>query len=240
MSSQNSRRKKKTNNYSSKYGVNLVAELYPTSAVAEQFRTIMTNISFTNMNNSIKSMMITSADPSEGKSTFSANLAVTYAKQGRNVILIDGDMRKPTVHKTFNVSNQKGLSTILSGNSTIEETIKYTSVDNLNVIPSGPIPHNASSLLGNNVFKDIMNKFNKPNDLIIVDVPPVNTMTDASIVSTIVDGTILVVPQGLAEKKNVRLAVSQLQKVNANILGAVMNMSKDNIADDYYNYYYSK
>ncbi|CAI2647993.1 Tyrosine-protein kinase YwqD [Apilactobacillus kunkeei] len=234
------RKNKKLNTDSAKYGVNLVSELYPTSAIAEQFRTVMTNISFANVDNKSQSIMITSADPSEGKSTFSANLAVTYAKQGRNVVLIDADMRKPTIHKTFNVGNQKGLSTILSGNSTIEDTIKYTSIDNLNVITSGPIPPNASALLGNNKFSEIIDKFSKPNDLIIVDVPPVNTMTDASIISTSVDGTIMVIPQGIAEKKGVRQAVSQLRKVNANILGAVMNMSHEHIVDDYYYYYYSK
>lgn len=232
--------KKKINDDSAKYGVNLVAELYPTSAIAEQFRTVMTNISFSNVDGSIKSMMVTSADPSEGKSTFSANLAITYAEQGRNVILVDADMRKPTVHKTFNISNQTGLSTILSGKSTVEDTIKYTSIDNLNVITSGPIPPNASALLGNQKINDIIKKFNQPNDLVIIDVPPVNTMTDASIISTMVDGTIVVIPQGVAEKKKIKLALKQLKNVNANILGAVMNMSSDELSDNYYYYYYSK
>lgn len=231
--------KKKLNDDSSKYGVNLVSELYPTSVVAEQFRTVMTNISFANMNNSIKSLMITSSDPSEGKSTVSANLAVTYARQGRNVILVDADMRKPTVHKTFNVSNQKGLSTILSGNSSIEDAIRYTTIPNLNVITSGPIPPNASALLGNRKIREIIEKFNKSNDLVIIDVPPVNTMADASIVATTVDSTILVTPQGLSDKKSTQMAIDQLNKVNANILGAIMNMTKSNVRNDYY-YYYTK
>ncbi|TMT01284.1 CpsD/CapB family tyrosine-protein kinase [Apilactobacillus kunkeei] len=230
---------KKLNNDSTKYGVNLVSDLYPTSDIAEQFRTVMTNISFTNVNDNIKSLMITSGDPSEGKSTFGSNLAVTYAKQGRNVILVDADMRKPTAHKTFNLSNREGLSTILSGHSKIEDAIKYTTIDNLNVITSGPIPPNASTLLGNRRLEDIVHKYNQPNDLVIIDVPPVNTMTDASIVSTIVDGTIFVVPQGVAEKKRTKLAVEQLKKINANIIGAVMNMSEDDLTDNYY-YYYSK
>lgn len=232
--------KKKLNDDSSRYGVNLVAELYPVSAVSEQFRTVMTNISFANMNGDIKSIMITSSDPSEGKSTFSANLAVTYAKQGKNVILVDADMRKPTVHKTFNVSNTRGLSTILSGNSTVEDTISYTSIDNLNVITSGPVPPNPSVLLGNRRILDIIKKYNKPNDLVIIDVPPVNTMTDASIISTTVDGTIFVIPENIAKKKNVKVAVSQIKKVNAKILGAVINMSKENVDGNNYYYYYSK
>lgn len=231
--------KKKMNNDSSRYGVDLVAEKYPTSVVAEQLRTVMTNIAFANMDGKIKSIMVTSSEPSEGKSTFSANLAITYAKQGRNVVLVDADMRKPTVHKTFNISNTKGLSTILSGSSTVEDSIKYTAIDNLNVITSGPIPPNPSALLGNRKILDIINKFDQENDLVIVDVPPVNTMADASIVSTTVDGTIFVVPQGLAEKKSVKEAVEQLNKLNVNILGAVMNMTKNDGEDSYY-YYYSK
>lgn len=231
--------KRKMKNDSSKYGVSLVAEEYPTSVVAEQLRTVMTNIAFANVDGKIKSIMVTSSEPSEGKSTFGANLAITYAKQGRNVTLVDADMRKPTVHKTFNVSNKIGLSTILSGSSTVEDSIKYTSIDNLNVITSGPIPPNPSALLGNRKILDIINKFNQDNDLVIVDVPPVNTMADASIVSTTVDGTIFVIPQGLAEKKNVKAAVGQLRKLNVNVLGAVMNMTQNNVDDSYY-YYYSK
>ncbi|GAA6113586.1 CpsD/CapB family tyrosine-protein kinase [Apilactobacillus apinorum] len=232
-------KKKKLNDDSSKYGVNLVAQMYPTSAVSEQFRTVMTNIAFTNIGGGVKSIMITSADPSEGKSTFSANLAITYAKQGRNVVLVDGDMRRPTIHKTFHVSNTTGLSTILSGNSTVEESVRYTNIDNLNVITSGPIPPNASALLGNHKIKDILAKYNHENDLVIVDAPPVNTMTDASIISTSVDGVVMVIPQGIAEKKREKLAIEQLNKVQANILGAVMNMDKENLDNNYY-YYYSK
>lgn len=232
--------KNKLDNDSTKYGVNLVAELYPTSSVSEELRTVMTNIAFSNVSGGIKSIMVTSADPSEGKSTFSANLAVTYAKQGRNVVLVDADMRRPTVHRSFNVSNKNGLSTILSGNSTIEDSIKYTTIDNLNVITSGPVPPNPSVLLGNLKIADIVKKFNQPNDLVIIDVPPVNTMTDASVVSTLVDGTILVIPHELADKKRTKLAVDQLRKVNANIIGGVMNMYKDSLKKDYYYYYYSK
>lgn len=232
-------KKKKLNDDSSKYGVNLVAQIYPTSAVSEQFRTVMTNIAFTNIGGGVKSIMITSADPSEGKSTFSANLAITYAKQGKNVVLVDGDMRRPTIHKTFHVSNATGLSTILSGNSTVEESVRYTNIDNLNVITSGPIPPNASALLGNHKIKDILAKYNHENDLVIVDAPPVNTMTDASIISTSVDGVVMVIPQGIAEKKREKLAIEQLNKVHANILGAVMNMDKENLDNNYY-YYYSK
>lgn len=226
-------------NKSSKYGVNLVANDYSTSVIAEQFRTVMTNISYVNIQHSIKNLMVTSSNPSEGKSTFAANLAITYAKQGRNVVLVDADMRRPTAHKSFKLSNRVGLSSILSGNASIESAVQYTDIQHLSVITSGPIPPNPSALLGNGKLKSILAKYSQPNDLIILDVPPVNMMTDASIVGALADATLLVIPQGIAEKKAARLSVNQLNKVNANIIGAVMNRAESNNNNNYY-YYYSK
>lgn len=233
-------KKKTLDNTSVKYGVNLVANEYPTSSIAEQFRTVMTNISFTNVNKDIHSIMIASSEPSEGKSTVSANLAITYAKQGKNVILIDADLRKPTVHKSFGVSNRTGLSSILSKNSTIEDAIKYTSIPGLSVITSGPIPPNPSVLLGNGIIDQILDKYSQSNDLVIFDVPPVNSITDASIIAAKADATIMVLPQGIADKKEAKQAINQLRKVDANILGGIMNMAKSDDSNDYYYYYYSK
>lgn len=233
-------KKKVLDNTSVKYGVNLVANEYPTSSIAEQFRTVMTNISFTNVNKDIHSLMIASSEPSEGKSTVSANLAITYAKQGKNVVLIDADLRKPTVHKSFGVSNQTGLSSVLSKNSTVEDAVKYTSIPGLSVITSGPVPPNPAVLLGNGIIDQILEKYNKPNDLVIFDVPPVNSITDASIIAAKSDATIMVLPQGIADKKEAKQAINQLRKVDANILGGIMNMAKTDASNDYYYYYYSK
>lgn len=232
-------KKKTLDNTSVKYGVNLIANEYPTSSIAEQFRTVMTNISFTNVNKDIHSIMIASSEPSEGKSTVSANLAITYAKQGRNVVLIDADLRKPTVHKSFGVSNRTGLSSVLSKNSTIEDSVKYTSIPGLSVITSGPVPPNPAVLIGNGIINQILDKYSKPNDLVIFDVPPVNSITDASIIAAKADATIMVLPQGIAEKKEAKQAISQLRKVDANIIGAIMNMAKTDDSNNYY-YYYSK
>lgn len=233
-------KKKVLDNTSAKYGVNLVVNEYPTSSVAEQFRTVMTNVSFANVNKDIHSIMIASSEPSEGKSTISANLAITYAKQGKNVVLIDADLRKPTVHKSFGVSNRTGLSTVLSQNSTIEDAIKYTSIPGLSVITSGPVPPNPAVLLGNGIIDKILEKYSQSNDLVIFDVPPVNSITDASIIASKTDATIMVIPQGIANKKETKQAINQLKKVDANILGAIMNMSKNEDSNDYYYYYYSK
>lgn len=234
------KKKNRLVNTSVKYGVKLVAEQYPTSSIAEQFRTVMTNISFANVGQNIHSLAITSGDPSEGKSTISANLAVTYAKQGKNVIMVDADMRRPTVHKTFLKSNHYGLSSYLSGAVSLDDVVSDTSIDNLKVITSGPIPPNPSALLGSNRMNDIFGAFNNKNDLVIFDLPPVNTMTDTSLIASTADGTLMVIPQGIAEKKSTKLAIDQLKKVHANILGSVMNMVTDNKQNNDYYYYYSK
>lgn len=232
--------KNKLENNTIKYGVKLVADEYPTSSIAEQFRTVMTNISFANVDQNIHSLAVTSGDPSEGKSTISANLAVTYAKQGKNVIIVDADMRRPTVHKTFVTSNHYGLSSYLSGAVSLSDVVSDTSIDNLKVITSGPIPPNPSALLGSNRMNDIFNTFNGKDDLIIFDLPPVNTMTDTSLIASTADGTLIVIPQGVAEKKSTKIAIDQLNKVHANILGSVMNMVTDNKQKTDYYYYYSK
>ncbi|TPR15792.1 CpsD/CapB family tyrosine-protein kinase [Apilactobacillus timberlakei] len=233
-------KKKKLSNHSNKYGVRLVARDYPESSIAEQFRTLMTNISFAYYDKKMNSILVTSSDPSEGKSTVSANLAITYAKQGKNVLLIDADMRKPTVHKSFVVSNREGLSTYLSGNSYLDNVIKKTDIANLNVITSGPTPPNPAILLDNDRLSNLIDHYHGSNDLIILDVPPVNTMSDTSIIATKVDGVIINLPNGIADKKDSMQAVKQLKKVHANIIGAVMNMvPNDKHNNDYY-YFYSK
>lgn len=219
------------------YKINSVVKDYPASSIAEQFRTLMTNISFSNINGHINSLVITSANPSEGKSTVSSNLAIAYAKQGKNVLLVDGDMRKPTIHKSFNLSNQLGFSTYLSDNSTLDNSIVNSDINNLKIITSGPIPPNPSELLVNEKIQPILNKYKGQNDLVIFDVPPVNAMTESLILASNVDATLMVVPQGIAVKKDTKMAVDQLKKVNANLIGAVMNMVTDNNDNDYYYYY---
>lgn len=143
--------KKKTtkiDNYSLKNGVGLVTYDDPTSTISEQFNTIRTNIQFSSVDKKLNSILFTSSAPSEGKSTVSNNVAVAWAKQGETVVLVDADLRRPTIHKTFNVSNRVGLSSYLLGNASFEDVIQPTMVKNLFVITSGPLPPNPSELLG--------------------------------------------------------------------------------------------
>lgn len=232
------RKQKKLDDSSLKYGVGLVTYSDPSGMISEQFKTIRTNIQFSSVDNKLHSIMFTSSAPSEGKSTVSNNVAVTWADQGSHVILVDADLRRPTVHRTFNVSNRLGLSSYLSGNAELAEVIQPTMVANLSVITSGPIPPNPSELLNSSHTTTLLKALVDQSDLLILDAPPVNTVTDAQLLAARVDGTILVVPQGIAEKAGVRHAKQALETVHANILGAVMNRVTAEKSGGYYGGYY--
>lgn len=232
------RKKRKVDNESSKHGVSLVSVTDPSSVVAEQFRTIRTNIQFSAVDKKIQSLVVTSAESSEGKSTVSSNLAVVWAKQNEKVLLIDADLRRPTAHRTFNLLNAAGLSSYLSNNAVYEEIIQETEVPNLSVISSGPVPPNPAELLNSRHINTLIERLEDEYDIIIFDAPPINTVTDAQLLASKADGVILVVPQGIAEKGSVTHAVEQLNKVHAKVLGTVMNRFKADKAPGYYGGYY--
>lgn len=232
------RKKRKVDNESLKHGVSLVSVTDPSSVVAEQFRTIRTNIQFSAVDKKIQSLVVTSAEPSEGKSTVSSNLAVVWAKQNEKVLLIDADLRRPIAHRTFNLLNAAGLSSYLSNNAVYEEIIQETEVPNLSVISSGPVPPNPAELLNSRHINTLIERLEDEYDIIIFDAPPINTVTDAQLLASKADGVILVVPQGIAEKGSVTHAVEQLNKVHAKVLGTVMNRFKADKAPGYYGGYY--
>lgn len=229
----------KTKGDSQRNGVQLITVSEPTATISEQFRTIRTNIQFSQVDQTLSAIMVTSAEKSEGKSTVSANLAVTWANQGQNTLLVDADLRRPTVHRTFNISNRYGLTSLLTAEGPLNytDTLKTTRVANLYVMPSGPIPPNPSELLNTHKMDQVIQDLKKNFDFIIFDAPPVGAVSDAQILSTKVDGTILVVPQGIALKNNVRHAKAALENVHAKILGAVMNRV-NSTEDKYYGTYY--
>ena len=233
--------KKKTtklDNYSLKNGVGLVTYDDPTNTISEQFNTIRTNIQFSSVDKKLNSILFTSSASSEGKSTVSNNVAVAWAKQGETVVLVDADLRRPTIHKTFNVSNRVGLSSYLLGNASFEDVVQPTMVKNLFVITSGPIPPNPSELLGSMRTKDLINRLEDKFGLLIMDAPPANSVTDAQVLATQVDGVVMVVPQGIAEKAGVAHAKQLLDTVHANILGVIMNRVTKEKSQGYYGGYY--
>lgn len=219
----------------------LITHLFPKSTISEQFRMIRSNIMFSGVDHEIKKLVITSAAPSAGKSTTAANIAVAYAQAGKKVLLIDGDLRKPTVHYTFEIKNVFGLSNLITDQIGIEKAVQNTQVENLSILASGPIPPNPSELLGSKRFKELIESFEQYFDMIIIDTPPVLAVTDAVIMSTVADGTILVTNVETNNKQHLIKAKEVLQKSDANILGIVLNNVEKSSKDDYYYYeYYGK
>lgn len=213
----------------------LILESNSMSVAAESYRTLRTNIQYSSFDNPVKSVVLTSSEPGEGKSTTSANLALSFAQDGKRVILIDCDLRKPVVHKNFGISNAVGLSEFLIGKVDFSKVVhKHRS--GLHVLPSGTIPPNPSEMLASRAMEHLLAQLEEKYDYIILDTPPVNAVTDSKILSTKVDGTILVVKYGYTKKEGVIEAVKGLRAVKANIIGTVFN-GEENHRGKYYHYY---
>ncbi len=206
------------------------------SIISEQYRTIRTNIHFSTADTQLHSILLTSSSPSEGKSTSAANIAVVFAQEGRKVLLIDADMRKPTMHHTFHLNNGTGLSSVLTRQAEIADVIKDSGIENLHVMPCGPIPPNPAELIGSQTMKALIEQLKQDFDLLIFDAPPLLSVADAQILSNECDGTILVVNTGSTEKDSAVKAKETLQSANARILGVLMN--NYTLAKDHYYYQY--
>ncbi|KGR76403.1 CpsD/CapB family tyrosine-protein kinase [Ureibacillus manganicus] len=228
---------KKKNKIGNAMARKLIVQAAPKSYISEQYRSIRTNIKFSMPDQDLKTLLVTSSGPSEGKSTTSANIAGVFSQEGKRVLLIDADMRKPTAHYTFKLRNSHGLSNLLTKQCEIHEAIQQTNVEGLWVLPSGVIPPNPAELLASNQMEFVLEQLKQDFDLIILDAPPILSVTDAQIISHKSDATILVVNSGATGKEEVAKAKDILDKSKANVIGVVMNnfaLQKDHY---YYQYY---
>ncbi|MFZ1711344.1 MAG: CpsD/CapB family tyrosine-protein kinase [Anaerolineae bacterium] len=201
----------------------------PRSPIAEAYRGLRTNLTFSSLDRPLRTMLITSAGPEEGKSTVLANLAVTEAQAGRRVIIVDADLRRPRQHELFGISNATGLTTLLADekglqNLSLQATVlQATEVPGLRVLTSGPLPPNPTELLASQRMAALLTALSALSDLVLFDAPPVVVVTDAAILASQVDGVLLVVNANGTRREHAQRAQQLLAKVNARIVGSVLN-----------------
>ena len=216
----------------------LIVELDPKSNVAEALRIVRTNLQFSAVDEKLKTILVTSSVPGEGKSFISSNLAITFAQNNSKVLLIDCDMRKGRLHKIFNVNNDKGLSNLLIDeiNTDLKQYIQKTDIDNLSVITMGTVPPNPSELLASAKHKVVMEMLKNKFDYIIYDGTPVNPVTDSIIMASLVDKVVIVSAIGDTDVETLQNTKQSLENVNANIAGVVANKAPYTNGN-YYGYY---
>jgi capsular exopolysaccharide synthesis family protein len=219
----------------------LVALHHRKSPATESFRTIRTNLQYMSPDKELKVIMITGSEQGIGKSTIASNLALTFEMNGDKTFIIDTDMRKPVIHKLFNIPNFKGLSTYLSGEEkNIEGVINHFNQKELYIIPSGPVPPNPSELLNSKKMQKVLDFARKEADMVIIDAPPLLPVTDSVLLSQRVDGVIMTAMTNQTKKEVFKKGVQRLKQVNANLLGSVLNKYpvKGSQYYNYQNYYY--
>lgn len=233
-------RKKKRNGQDeiSKIASTLVTKYTPRSPISEAYRAIRTNIQFSKIDAPLRSIVVTSAAPSEGKSTTVANLAFTTALAGAKTLLIDADLRRPVVHSLFGLEREPGMTNILAERLAPEKVIRPSGIENLDILTCGAIPPNPSELLGSQRMKELVGQLKGKYDLVLFDSPPVITVTDTAVLSSQVEGVVLVVLSHGTDRRALARAKSLLSNVNANILGAILNKIDLTGIGSSYDYYY--
>jgi capsular exopolysaccharide synthesis family protein len=220
----------------------LIMEKYPKSPISEGYRTIRTNIDFSSIDKEIRTVLITSSGPEEGKTTTASNIALTYAQAGKKTLLIDCDLRKPKIHKIFKISNRIGFTNMMAEDLKLSD-IDYSYSDNLQILTAGTIPPNPSEILSSNKMKTFLQAASMMYDRIIIDSPPINAVADAQILSAITDGVLLVVTSEGTDIEAAKMAKEMLLKAKANILGVVLRrlkVSRGKYGYSGYYYYYAE
>lgn len=219
-------------------GLNLIAHNDLKNPATEAYRVIRTSIQFAQAGKELKTLAVTSCTPNEGKSMTIANLAVVLTQAGKSVLIMDCDMRNPTVHKNFGLSNKLGLSSCISMGTALSDAVQKTSIEGLYALTGGVIPPNPSELLGSEQMKNVLQRAKEQYDYVLIDTPPVMPVTDALIVSSFVDGMILVIASAEVKVEMARDVKNQLVNAGANILGVVLNKVRSEHHGYGYGYYY--
>lgn len=214
--------------------MSLITITDPRSPVSEAYRTLRTNLSFSSLDEPLRTLVVTSPAPDEGKSTTVANLAVTMAQSGRKTILVDCDLRRPSLHTFFNLNAEPGLTdTLLADN--VQPQLQKTGVDNLLLLPSGAKPPNPADLLGSQKLDRLLANLSEMADIVLLDAPPVIAVTDAALLGAKVDGILLVVKAGKTRRDHAELAKETLKKAKVRLIGvALTNAPTDSTIEGYY------
>lgn len=201
----------------------LITVSEPRSPISEAYRTLRTNLDFAGLDQALETMVVTSAGVGEGKSTTLANLAVVSAQAGRKVILVDADLRRPTLHQTFGLVNETGLTTVMMDEAALASPpLRDTEIEGLSVLTSGPLPPNPADLMGSRRMEEVIAALSEQADQIFFDTPPVVAVTDAAVLATKVDGVLLVISAGKTRREYARTAVQRLEQINARLVGTVL------------------
>lgn len=220
----------------------LIAETAPKSPAAEAYRTLRTNIQFAGLDRPCRTIVITSATPSEGKTTTAANFGVVCAQAGSRVCLVDADLRKPSLHHVFGMDNQRGVTNALLEGKALADVALPTRVPGLSVVVSGPLPPNHAELSASQRMRELLDAATRDFDLVLCDTPPVLSVSDAVALSAQCDGVILVVRVGGVSTAAVRRAAEQIDAVNGRMLGVLLNRvdtRRNGYYAEYHRYYHA-
>ena len=211
-----------------------IVDKLPKSITAENYRSLRTNIQYSSIDKQVKTLVVTSSNAGEGKSTVAGNLAYTFFQSGKRVLIIDCDLRKPSLHRKFNVSNEVGLTDVLVGTSELNKVMKKID-DNLYLLTTGTLPPNPAEIIGSNTMENFLDECKINFDYIILDTPPILPVTDSKLLAIKADATVLVVRSEISKLKHVSQAFKELGKVNANVIGTILNDVEVHSERLYYN-----
>ena len=212
-----------------------IVDKLPKSITAESYRSLRTNIQYSSIDKQVKTLVVTSSNAGEGKSTVAGNLAYTFFQNGKRVLIIDCDLRKPSLHRKFNVSNEEGLTDVLVGTSKLNNVMKKID-DNLYLLTTGTLPPNPAEIIGSNTMENFLDECKINFDYIILDTPPILPVTDSKLLAIKADATVLVVRSEISKSKHVSQAFKELGKVNANVIGTILNDVEMHSEKLYYDY----